>query len=58
MEAQGYPIQEAIFNQDNESAIKMESNGKASTGQSSRHINIHYFFITDHSKNNDITITH
>jgi hypothetical protein len=58
MEAQGYPIQEAIFHQDNESAIKMESNGKASTGQRSRHINIRYFFITDHAKNNDITITH
>jgi hypothetical protein len=58
MEAQGYPITEAIFYQDNESAIKMESNGKASTGQRSRHINIRYFFITDHSKNNDISIRH
>jgi hypothetical protein len=32
MEAQGYPIQQAVFHQDNESAIKMEQNGKASCG--------------------------
>jgi hypothetical protein len=58
MEAQGYPIQAAIFNQDNESAIKMEQNGKASCGQRSRHIDIRYFFITDHSKRHSIQITH
>jgi hypothetical protein len=58
MEAQGYPITEAIFHQDNESAIKMEQNGKASSGQRSRHINIRYFFITDHSKSNNIRIVH
>ena len=58
MEAQGYPITKAIFHQDNESAIKMEQNGKASCGQRSRHIDIRYFFITDHSKRNSIHITH
>jgi hypothetical protein len=58
MEAQGYPIKSAIFKQDNESAIKMETNGKASCSQRSRHLDIRYFFITDHSKRNDITIEH
>jgi hypothetical protein len=58
MEAQGYPIHRATFHQDNESAIKMEQNGKASCGQWSRHIDIRYFFITDHSKRNCIHITH
>jgi hypothetical protein len=58
MEAQGYPIHKAVFYQDNESAIKMEVNGKASAGQRSRHIDIRYFFITDHSKRNDLTIVH
>ena len=58
MEAQGYPINSAIFYQDNESAIKMQQNGKASCGQRSRHIDIRYFFITDHSKRNDVSITH
>ena len=58
MEAQGYPIAKAVFHQDNESAIKMERNGKASCGQRSRHIDILYFFITDHSKNRNIDIIH
>jgi hypothetical protein len=40
MTAQGYPITQAVFYQDNKSAIKMESNSKASCGQRSRHINI------------------
>ena len=44
MEAQGYPIKKATFYQDNESAIKMEQNGRASCGQRSRHIDIRYFF--------------
>ena len=58
MEAQGYPITKAIFYQDNESAIKMERNGKASCGQRSRHIDIRYFFISDHSKSRNIDIVH
>ena len=58
MEAQGYPISKATFYQDNESAIKMERNGKASCGQRSRHIDIRYFFITDHSKKQNIDIVH
>jgi Reverse transcriptase (RNA-dependent DNA polymerase) len=58
MEAQGYPIKDAIFHQDNQSAIKMEQNGKASCSQRSRHIDIRYFFITDHSQRNSINIVH
>ena len=58
MEAQGYPIDRAIFHQDNESAIKMETNGKASSGQRSRHIDIRYFFMADHSKRKHIDIIH
>ena len=58
MEAQGYPIDTTIFYQDNESAIKMERNGKASCGQRSRHIDIRYFFITDHCKRRNIDIVH
>jgi hypothetical protein len=58
MEAQGYPIDQSLFHQDNESAIKMEQNGKASCGQRSRHIDIRYFFITDHSQRANISIVH
>jgi hypothetical protein len=58
MAAQGHRTTKATFYQDNESAIKMESNGKASCGQRSRHIDIRYFFITDHVKQQSITIEH
>jgi hypothetical protein len=46
MEAQGYGVT-TILNQDNQSAIKLSDNGKASSGKVTRHINIRYFFITD-----------
>ena len=42
--AQGYKILATKFAQDNQSAIKLEKNGRASCGQKSRHINIRYFF--------------
>jgi Reverse transcriptase (RNA-dependent DNA polymerase) len=58
MAAQGCPKTNAVFYQDNESAIKMENNGKASCGQRSRHIDIRYFFITDHAKHQSISIEH
>ena len=43
MEQQGYPILHSSFAQDNESAIKLERNGRVSAGQRSRHINIRHF---------------
>jgi hypothetical protein len=39
MEAQGYGVT-TILNQDNQSAIKLSDNGKASSGKGTRHINI------------------
>ena len=47
MRCQGYNIKSNIFYQDNQSAIRMEKNGTASTSERSRHINIRYFFIKD-----------
>jgi hypothetical protein len=58
LEAQGYKIEENIFEQDNESAIKLEKNGRTSAGPKSRHINIRYFFIKDRVKAEGITIRH
>jgi hypothetical protein len=43
MESQGYGIT-TIMNQDNQSTINLANNGKASSGWSTRHINIRYFF--------------
>jgi hypothetical protein len=39
LEAQGHLIVENFFEQDNESAIRMETNGRMSAGAKSRHIN-------------------
>ena len=58
MSAQGYPIKQSYFAQGNESAIKLECNGCISAGQSSHYIDIHYFWITDHLKMDNITLHH
>jgi len=36
---------DSIFYQDNESAIKLEENGRKSCGEKSRHIDIRYFLL-------------
>jgi len=58
MRDQGYDISETIFYQDNESAIKIERNGRSSAGSKSRHIDIHYFFIKDAIESEGIDIEH
>ena len=58
LEAQGYKIEENYFEQDNESAIKMEKNGRSSAGPKSRHVDIRYFWIKDRTKANGIQIRH
>ena len=45
MTAQGYPPSTNILEQDNESAIKLEVNGRTSAGAKSRHLDIRYFWI-------------
>ena len=56
--AQGFFVTDNVIYQDNESAIKLENNGRASSGKRTRHINIRYYFITDHIANGDIRIQH
>ena len=56
MEAQGYKLKSNVIYQDNQSAIKMETNGRASCSDRSRHINIRYFFVKDYVKRNKIEI--
>jgi hypothetical protein len=58
LEAQGHHIHESFFEQDNESAIRMETNGRMSAGAKSRHINIRYFWIKDQTKDANITVRH
>ena len=46
LEAQGYPCT-SVLHQDNEAAMRLELNGKRSSGKRTRHLNIRYFYITD-----------
>ena len=56
LEAQGYQANETIVYQDNQSAILLEKNGKASSSKRTKHINIRYFFITDRVASGDLTL--
>ena len=40
---QGYAIKDNIFYQDKQIAIKLENNGRQSSGKRTRHINIRFF---------------
>ena len=46
LEAQGHKVDNIVM-QDNESSIKLKSNGRKSAGKRSRHLNIRLFFVTD-----------
>ena len=50
---QGWGATDNIVYQDNESAMKLEVNGKASSTKRTKHIDIKYFFITDRVKAGD-----
>ena len=56
MEAQGYGINANIVYQDNQSAILMEKNGKASSSKRTKHINIRYYFVTDRINQKEMTV--
>ena len=47
IEAQGFKIKTTIIKQDNTSTMKLETNGKASSGKRTRHFDIKYFYIKD-----------
>ena len=47
MGAQGYAIKKNVIYQDNQSAIRMEKNGRNSCTGNSRDIHIRYFFVKD-----------
>jgi hypothetical protein len=56
LEAQGFKIDDNILYQDNKSSILLESNGRGSSGQRTRHMNVRYFFIADRVKSKEIRI--
>jgi hypothetical protein len=58
IEAQGYKLSESLLNQENMSAMLLETNGKESSSKRKKHINVRYFFIKDHVGAGEITIKH
>ena len=58
LNAQGFKVSNNIIYQDNESAIKLERNGRGFSGKRTQHINIRYYFITDRSAKGDVRIQH
>ena len=56
MEAQGYDIMKNILYQDNKLKNLLETNGKRSTRNRTRAINIHYLFLTDQVHKSNFTV--
>ena len=56
IEHKGYNIKYNEFNQDNHSTILLENNGIVYSSKRTRHINIHYFFITDRIKKGELRV--
>ena len=54
--AQGYGVQENILYQDNQSAILLEKNGKASSSKRTKHIHICFFFVTDRIEQGELSV--
>ena len=58
MEAQGFLLKRNIILQDNQSAMLMEANIKASCSKISRHLNIRYFYVTDAVERKEVEIAY
>ena len=56
LECQGHNQQETNVMQDNQSAILLEKNGRMSSSQRTKHINVRYFFIKDKVDHGEVNI--
>ena len=57
LEAQGYATTTTLH-QDNMSAMKLEMNGKRSSTQRTRHLNIKFFYVTDQIEQGWLKVKH
>ena len=58
LEAQGYHITDNILHQDNESTTKLAKNGRRSSSKQTRHIEVRYYFITDHIARDRVRVSY
>ena len=56
IEEQGFKNTSNILYQDNQSTIRLENNGKESSGKRTRHFDIKYFYITDLIKRKELEV--
>jgi hypothetical protein len=56
MEAQGWKINQNVVLRDNVSSMKLEENGKSSSGKRTRHFDIKYFYISDLIERKEVSI--
>ena len=56
MEAQGCEVKNNIVYQYNKGTVLMANNGKASSVNRAKHINIRYFFVTDSLAKKEISM--
>jgi hypothetical protein len=56
LEAQGCGVRDLIINQDNQSAILLEKDGRASSGKRAHHISIRYFFVADRIASSEVSV--
>ena len=58
LEEQGHLDTTTIVYQDNMSSILLERNGRSSSTKRTKHMHIHYFYVTEQVQNKTIHITH
>ena len=56
LDAQGYTLTSNTLHQDNQSAMRLEQNGRRSCGKQSRHIDIRYFYLKDLIQRGEIVL--
>ncbi len=56
IEYQGFKVKHNIVYQDNTSSMKLEQNGKASSGKRTRHFDIKIFYVTDLVSRNEVQV--
>ena len=56
LESQGFPVSDNVVYQDNQSTMKLQNNGKRSSGKKTRHIDIRYYFITDNIRRKQVRV--
>ena len=56
LESQGVTVTDNIIFQDNQSTMLLAKNGRQSSGKTTRHLDIRYYYVTDNVKQGKVSI--